>query len=143
MNWTIFYLALPFVFIAALPGRTTFVMALLATRGQPLAVFIGSALAFLCQGLISVGLGRVFAFFPQFWIQLGAGLLFVDFSYSFWRESRKKDAEVSDVSSDAGTSFLKTFRSCFFVVFAAEWGTFHKLRLLLYRQDTTTEAPFC
>lgn len=122
MSWPIFLAAFSFIFLAALPGRTTLVMLLMAARGRPWGIFLGAALAFACQSFISVMLGRVLAFIPQHWIQFATGLLFLFFAFLFWREASHEKTQLADDATGVSGGFATVVRSSFFLIFAAEWG---------------------
>jgi len=115
MNWPLLISAFTFIFLAALPGRTTFFMLLMAARVKPWVVFRGAALAFAVQSVISVALGNLFSFLPARAIQLGVGLLFFYFAYHFWRDGRRVEAPDSRLPTNS-------VRSVFLLIFAAEWG---------------------
>jgi putative Ca2+/H+ antiporter (TMEM165/GDT1 family) len=114
MSLELLFSAFIFIFLAALPGRTTFVMLLLAAKGFPKQVFIGSSLAFLIQSLISVSIGHYLAMLPQWIVHAFVGLLFLYFAYHFWRESQTIESET--------TPRKVTIKSVFVLVFMAEWG---------------------
>jgi putative Ca2+/H+ antiporter (TMEM165/GDT1 family) len=121
MNWPLVWSAFAFIFLAALPGRTTFVLLLMGASGRLKPIFIGAALAFFAQSLISVSMGHFLAFLPAWVIQIGAGILFLYFSFHFWKESKK----VISVSNSAQISI----RSAFLIVFSAEWGDVSQLAI--------------
>ena len=114
---TLFETAFTFIFLAALPGRTTFLMLLMAARGRALPVFLGALLAFGIQGAISVGLGSVFSFLPPRVLQLGVGVLLLYFAKSFWWESRRA-TDLGEVKLNSTNPIW----SAFLLIFAAEWG---------------------
>jgi putative Ca2+/H+ antiporter (TMEM165/GDT1 family) len=123
MTDSLFITAFIFIFLAALPGRTTFLMLLLAARGRPWVVFLGAALAFAAQSVISVLLGELLSFLSQTAIEIAAGLLFLYFAWKFWHESRRpieqKNANVS-------------LASVFFLIFMAEWGDVSQVAIATY-----------
>ena len=93
-----------FIFLAAAPGRTTFILVLLASQGRLKDIFAGATAAFFLQCFISVILGEILALFPQYIVELLAGLLFIYFAYSFWQQS-KKSIELG--RSDKNISYLQ------------------------------------
>src|SRR5438270_7443 len=113
---SIFLQAFVFIFLAALPGKTTFIMIVMAARNKHWPIFIGSLLAFLAQAFISVELGHLLAFIPAFLLPWGLALLLFFFAVRFWQESKEKDyLENSSLTKhmSAGTAFL--------LIFSAEW----------------------
>ncbi len=129
MSWSIILPTFMFIFIAALPGRTTFVMLLLATRSRALPVFAGSVLAFLIQAMFSVFLGSLLGKFPQRWVNLGSGILFLFFTYRMWRERNTIEAVDLQGTSKLEKTFSVTARVAFLSVFAAEWGDVSQLAI--------------
>jgi putative Ca2+/H+ antiporter (TMEM165/GDT1 family) len=121
-----FFAAFAFVFVSALPGRTTFLMILMASRGRAAAVLGGSAAAFLLQCAISVGLGSALALMPERAVKGGAGLLFLWFAYRFWKESSKVVRESGEAAKRG------PFLGAFLMVFAAEWGDVSQLAIASY-----------
>ena len=119
MNWHLFLAAFAFIFVAALPGRTTFVMIMMAAKSSPLGVFAGAALAFAAQVAISIFLGKLFALLPQVWIHLGAGILFLYFAVHFWKNSERIE-ETS--AGEQKLHFFKAAKTAFLAVFVAEFG---------------------
>lgn len=117
MNWSLLLSAFSFIFFAALPGRTTFLMILMAAKRRPWALFWGAVLAFAAQSVISVGMGTLFSSFKPWVIQFSAGVLFLYFAVKFWRESRHAGHLDHE---DAGAE--NSLRATFLIIFAAEWG---------------------
>lgn len=129
MNWSTVFPIFSFILLAALPGRTTFVILLLAARSRAFPVFIGSVLAFLIQSLISVLLGSLLGTLPQYWVKLGSGLLFLFFSFRMWREGDVIGTKDPHVTTSDTTNFSGILRNAFFSVFAAEWGDVSQLAI--------------
>ena len=120
VDYTLLFGAFSFIFLAALPGRTTFLMLLMATRSGPWSVFFGASLAFIVQSAISVALGHVISFLPPRVIQFCSGLLLIYFSIHFWRDS-KQDLQSESLKLNS-KSKSNTIRSSFLIIFMAEWG---------------------
>jgi putative Ca2+/H+ antiporter (TMEM165/GDT1 family) len=116
MNWYLFASAFTFIFLASFPGRTTFLMLMMAARDRPLLVFFGALIAFFLQSFISVSMGRFLAFLPQWSIQSGAGILFIYFAFRFWRESNQGVEDTVRIQS------RNSIWSSFLVIFIGEWG---------------------
>ena len=66
MNWTVFAAVFPLIFLGELPDKTMFATLVLASRGRPLAVWAGAAVAFGVHVVIAVAVGSaLFASFPM------------------------------------------------------------------------------
>lgn len=133
MSWPLFIEAFVFIFLAALPGRTTFLMLIMAARWSAWQAFIGAALAFGIQSVISVALGSLFSLLTTAAIQSVVALLFIYFSIRFWHDSRK---QVTLKSSSTSTQI----RSSFLLVFAAEWGDVSQLAIASF--SAKNHEPF-
>lgn len=129
MSWSTIFPTFSFIFLAALPGRTTFVMLLLATRSRALPVFAGSSVAFLIQSLISVFLGSLLGALPHHWVNLGSGLLFLIFSFRMWQERNAVSEDDSKLANKIEKTFWGASRNAFVAVFAAEWGDVSQLAI--------------
>ena len=57
MSLAIIAAVFPVIFIGELPDKTMFASLLLASRGRPLAVWFGAALAFILHVVIAVSVG--------------------------------------------------------------------------------------
>ena len=144
MTWTVFASTFPLVFLASLPGRTTFVMLMLGARQRPLGIFLGAALAFLCQTIISVLLGRVLAHLPQPWFQRGVGLLFLYFSFRFWREGSRPEGKEQIIGQRNRPHLYEVIRSAFILIFAAEWGDVSQVAIAsLSARNSERLTVFC
>jgi putative Ca2+/H+ antiporter (TMEM165/GDT1 family) len=132
MNWSLLLSAFIFIFLAALPGRTTFLLLLMAARGRPWALFWGAICAFAVQGLISVALGNLFSFLSPALIEFGAGVLFVYFAVHFWRDSQKNENIENDIPIKNNSVF-----STFLIIFAAEWGDVSQVAIASFSARNT------
>jgi putative Ca2+/H+ antiporter (TMEM165/GDT1 family) len=111
-----------FIFLAALPGRTTFLLLMLAASGNAKRIFIGAALAFLVQSFISILIGQALHLMPHSYVEIGAGVLFLYFSRHFWIES-KKSLEVTNLNQ------IHSVKSVFVLIFMAEFGDVSQLAI--------------
>lgn len=103
-----------FIFLAALPGKTTFLLIMLSGSTNTKKILIGAGSAFFIQSFISVAAGQFLEIIPQSYLEIATGLLFVYFAWQFWKESRKS-IEVLTVTPRTATSI-------FVIVFLAEFG---------------------
>lgn len=129
MNWSLFFSVFSLIFVAELPDKTAFATLLMATRGRPLAIFLGVALAFLIQTLVAVTFGHLISWFPERWVHLGAGILFIAFALHTWffhdKEEAETEAETPPFSERM--EFAKSAWKAFSVIFIAEWGDLTQL----------------
>jgi putative Ca2+/H+ antiporter (TMEM165/GDT1 family) len=119
---TLFLSTFALIFVAELPDKTAIAALVLATRNNPWAVFIGSALAFLVQSVVAVLFGSLFGLLPPRVIHIGSGLLFLVFAVMMWTR-RQEEKEASKESLPFG----KVVWTSFMVIFIAEWGDLTQL----------------
>jgi len=132
INYPLFASTFALIFVAELPDKTAFATLLLATRGNPWAIFIGVAAAFLIQTIFAVIFGSFFTHLPPQWIHLAAGILFLVFAVMMWRrnQSEEEASETDSVDTKAKgqiTGFGKTVWTSFILIFIAEWGDLTQL----------------
>ena len=104
------------IFLAELPDKTAYTMLLLATRGRPLQVFLGSCVAFAVQGLVAVALGSLAAKLPPEAVGYLAAAMFLGFG--IWLLVSK----VEPGEQQAPLSKNRAFVQSFVLVFLAELG---------------------
>ncbi len=110
------------IFLAELPDKTAIAALVLATRNNPWAVFIGSALAFVIQSMVAVLFGSLFGLLPPHVIHIASGLLFLVFAVMMWvRKQEEKETTQKKLS------FGKVVWTSFMVIFIAEWGDLTQL----------------
>ena len=109
----------PLVFLGELPDKTMFASLVMASRGRPLAVWVGAAAAFAVHVLIAVSVGvALFHFLPRQVVDLiVAATFFGGAIYSF---AIRNQGEKS-TKDDAGSA-LRTVVTAAGVIFVAEWG---------------------
>jgi putative Ca2+/H+ antiporter (TMEM165/GDT1 family) len=107
------------IFVAELPGKTTFASFLMASRSRPLPVFLGAAAGFVVHTAIAVAAGRLIGLLPQRALHVGIGLLFLVLAVMMWRENVEETAEQG---FSAQTRFSNTAATAFGVIFVAQWG---------------------
>src|SRR5665213_863955 len=98
MHFAIVLAVVPVIFLGEVPDKTMFAPLVLATRGKPLAVWIGAAAAFLGHVVIATTVGVVlFRLVPHRALEAAvAGIFFVGASLSIReaaRESKLKSSE--------------------------------------------------
>lgn len=78
----------PVIFIAELPDKTMFASLILSTRGRPVAVWIGAALAFIVHVAIAVTIGAtLFAILPRRAVEGVVALMFLGGAVFAFRDS--------------------------------------------------------
>lgn len=119
MNFATAAAVFPLVFLAELPDKTMFASLLLASRGRPLAVWVGASLAFCVHVAIAVSVGvAVFTLLPHRAVDaVVAALFFGGAVYAFLardgsgaRSRREERSWISVMGTAVG------------VIFVAEWG---------------------
>ncbi len=127
MDWKLFASTFGLIFLAELPDKTAFATLLMASRGNPLAVFIGVAGAFCIQSAVGIAFGSVLGRLPAKAVHVAAGLLFLGFAWAMWREHGEEEAEGAAKAGSGVQPFWKVAGSAFVVIFIAEWGDLTQL----------------
>lgn len=109
----------PLVFLAELPDKTMFASLVLATRGRPLAVWVGACAAFAVHVVIAVSVGEaLFAVVPHRDVDfVVAGLFGAGAVYSYLARNVTEEAEEERVRSARAVAVTAAG-----VIFVAEWG---------------------
>jgi putative Ca2+/H+ antiporter (TMEM165/GDT1 family) len=107
------------IFVAELPGKTTFASFLLASRARPWPVFMGAAAAFVVHTAIAVAAGSLIGLLPARPVHLAVGALFLVLAVLLWREDAEK-AVGGEASQTA--RFWGVAATAFGVIFFAQWG---------------------
>lgn len=115
-----FWLSFIFIFLAAVPGRTTFVLIILSASVDAWRIMIGATSAFIAQCAFAVLVGQALKLVPPAYVHLAAGLLFLYFARKFWLESRQPEATTAGARSIA---------SIFTLFFLAELGDVSQLAI--------------
>src|SRR5919199_562639 len=76
-----------------LPDKTLFATLVLATRFQPLPVFVGVGLAFAVQSLVAVTAGSLLGLLPHYVVTAAVALLFLVGAVVLWRSARNGPEE--------------------------------------------------
>jgi len=112
------------IFLAELPDKTIFATVLMASKRNPLAVFVGAAAAFVVQTAVAVAFGRALHLLPERWVHWGAGLMFLALAAASLR--RDDESEGGGPSGRAPTFWAGAW-AAFVVIFIAEWGDLTQL----------------
>lgn len=127
MDWNLFASTFVLIFMAEFPDKTAFATLMLASRGRPLAVFVGSALAFAVQSVVAVSFGRVIGTLPTRIVHIGAGALFLVFAILMWRKRDCEEGAADLEKKEMGIRFFQVASTTFVVIFLAEWGDLTQL----------------
>ncbi len=115
----------PLIFLGELPDKTMFASLLLASRGRPLAVWFGAALAFIVHVVIAVSVGvGLFHILPHRAVDALVGVLFALGAVLAFRED-EDEQELAAAETVVGVEALQIHRvvgTAFLVIFVAEWG---------------------
>ena len=106
------------IFIAELPGKSTFASLLLATRAKPLPVFLGACAAYAVHSAFAVAAGRLVGLLPVRPVEVIVGTIFLVLAALLWRHQEIVEAGAVE----SGARFTKTTATAFTVVFLAQWG---------------------
>jgi len=116
---TVALVCFPIVFLGELPDKTMFANLLMATRGRPGAVWLGSALAFLVHVVLAVTAGvALFHLLPHRAVDAVVAALFLFGAVYAWREAGRQEDELSRREARRHGALL----TAFIVIFVAEWG---------------------
>lgn len=112
----------PIIFIGELPDKTMFASLVLATRGRPLAVWVGAAAAFAVHVVIATTIGvALFHLVPHRLLDGIVALLFLAGAALAIREAAKADQEEAIVEKEVASG-RRVVTTAFIVIFLAEWG---------------------
>lgn len=119
MNFAIFGVVFPLVFLGELPDKTMFASLVMASRGRPVAVWVGAAAAFTVHVVIAVSVGvALFHLLPHRIVEgVVAAAFFAGAIYSF--AIRNQQAESTEIEA---ISTPRTMATAAGVIFVAEWG---------------------
>jgi putative Ca2+/H+ antiporter (TMEM165/GDT1 family) len=110
----------PLIFLGELPDKTMFASLVMASRGRPVAVWVGAAAAFTVHVVIAVSIGVVlFDVLPHRLLEVIVALLFLGGAFYSYR-IRNQEEEAPEVT--LARSGLRTAATAAGVIFLAEWG---------------------
>jgi len=112
----------PVIFIAELPDKTMFASLILSTRGRPVSVWAGAALAFTVHVAIAVTIGAaLFAILPRRAVEGVVALMFVAGAIFAYRDSIVAEEAAGERATEIA-GVRRTVATAFVVIFLAEWG---------------------
>ena len=114
----------PLIFFGELPDKTMFASLLLASRGRPLSVWIGAALAFTVHVVIAVSVGvGLFHLLPHRAVDAQVAALFaVGAALAFLDSEQEEEHAAEEVIAAEAQSMQRVVLTAFLVIFVAEWG---------------------
>ena len=134
----------PVIFLGELPDKTMFASLVLATRGKPVAVWIGAASAFLVHVVIAVTVGvALFRIVPHRALEGVIAAIFFAGGILAIREAmkeRRRDALTQALVAKEVGSHRQIAATAFAVIFLAEWGDL--TQILTANLAARYHAPF-
>ena len=112
----------PLVLLAELPDKTMFASLLLAARGRPFAVWVGTSLAFAVHVVIAVAAGRLLSLVPPQPLHAVVAALFFAAAIYAIVAGPDEDEEAAARELQRLHSRRRVVLTAFVVVFIAEWG---------------------
>jgi len=110
------------IFLAELPDKSMFAAVLLATRGRPISVWAGAALAFAVHTALAVTIGGVlFALLPPRAVEAIVALLFLGGGVFALRDSVAAESSKGERLTHVPGA-RRTLATAFLAIFLAEWG---------------------
>jgi putative Ca2+/H+ antiporter (TMEM165/GDT1 family) len=126
LHFAIVLAVFPVIFLGELPDKTMFASLVLATRGKPLAVWIGAAAAFTVHVVIATTIGVVlFRIVPHRALEgLVAGIFFAGgvLAVREAMKARELESAETELVKKQAASHRQIALSAFVVIFIAEWG---------------------
>jgi putative Ca2+/H+ antiporter (TMEM165/GDT1 family) len=112
----------PLVFLGELPDKTMFASLVLSTRGRPLLVWVGAAMAFTVHVVIAVTIGvALFHLVPHRALEaIVAGIFFAGAVLALLEARRERNKE--ELVEREVASHQRVVLTAFVVIFVAEWG---------------------
>lgn len=114
----------PLIFFGELPDKTMFASLLLASRGRPLAVWFGAALAFILHVVIAVSVGvGLFHLLPHRAVDAVVAILFaVGAALALLESEEEQEGVAQEIVDDSALRVHRVVGTAFVVIFLAEWG---------------------
>ena len=114
----------PLIFLGELPDKSMFSSLLLASRGRPLAVWVGAALAFIVHVVIAVSVGvGLFHLLPQRAVDGMVAVLFaVGAALAFLATEEGEEKIAEELIDETVLRVHRVVLTAFVVIFVAEWG---------------------
>jgi putative Ca2+/H+ antiporter (TMEM165/GDT1 family) len=128
----------PVIFVGELPDKTMFASLVLASRGHPVAVWLGGAAAFAVHVVIATTIGvGLFKLLPPTVLDIVVALMFLGGAVYSWREGAHDETAL--VAREE-TSHHRVVVTAFVVIFLAEWGDL--TQILIANLAARYQEPF-
>jgi putative Ca2+/H+ antiporter (TMEM165/GDT1 family) len=109
------------VFIGELPDKSMFASLVMATRGRPFSVWLGSAAAFFVHVVIAVSIGvGLFKILPSQVVDFTVALLFGLSAVAAFVSAREAEPRQQEIIREHRAG--RVLATAFIVIFLAEWG---------------------
>ncbi len=111
----------PVIFIAELPDKSMFASLVMASRGRPFMVWLGTAVAFAVHVAIATSIGvGLFRVLPQEAIDIVVAILFAVSAVTAFIAAVEAEQHQQQIISEHRAH--RVFATAFVVIFLAEWG---------------------
>jgi putative Ca2+/H+ antiporter (TMEM165/GDT1 family) len=111
----------PAIFIAELPDKSMFASLVMASRGRPFMVWLGTALAFAVHVVIAVSIGvSLFKVLPREAVDVVVAILFGVSAVSAFIAAFEAEKHQQEIIAEHRAH--RVFGTAFVVIFLAEWG---------------------
>jgi putative Ca2+/H+ antiporter (TMEM165/GDT1 family) len=111
----------PAIFIAELPDKSMFASLVMASRGRPFVVWLGTALAFAVHVAIAVSIGvSLFKILPREAVDIVVAVLFGVSAVTAFIAAFEADERQQEIITEHRAH--RVFGTAFVVIFLAEWG---------------------
>jgi putative Ca2+/H+ antiporter (TMEM165/GDT1 family) len=111
----------PAIFVAELPDKSMFASLVMASRGRPFLVWLGTAVAFAVHVVIAVSIGvGLFRVLPQEAVDIVVAILFGVSAVTAFIAAFEAEERQQEIITEHGAH--RVFGTAFIVIFIAEWG---------------------
>src|SRR5579872_5807711 len=110
------------IFVAELPDKTMIATIVLASKHRPLPVWIGAAVAMVCNSALAVGAGRLLELLPHRAVEAVVAALFAAGSLYLVLTREAAAENQGEKRADAATSNRNVALTAFGVIIVAELG---------------------
>ena len=129
MNLAVIAAVFPVIFLGELPDKTMFASVVMATRGRPVAVWLGATAAFAVHVVIAITLGVLLIhILPHRAVELAVALtFFAGAGFALYEAVRGREDGGDAVPAPATLRRRRAVAATFGLVFLAEWGDLTQL----------------
>ena len=124
MNLAVIAAVFPVIFLGELPDKTMFASVVMATRGRPVAVWLGATAAFAVHVVIAITLGVLLIhILPHRAVELAVALtFFAGAGFALYEAVRDREDAGDAAPAPAALRRRRAVAATFGLVFLAEWG---------------------